>query len=367
MWNRRDRFEDDMREELRSHIAEYADELRRAGMPDDEADRQARLAFGNFDAVREGCREARGLRLLDNLRRELAYAARLLRKTPGISVTALATLAICLGANLTIFAVVQSILLRPLPFPAPDRLTLVYNTYPKAGVPDDGCSITNYYERRGHIAAFASLDAYRDGNGIIGEPGSTEREWITQVSPGFFATLGIAPAMGRAFTDDDMLHQSARVVILTDAVLAATLQRRSGCARSIDPCQRLPPHGGRRPSGRLSFFVLESAAVFPVVLQPRGPRARSAALGQLDPHDCAPEAGGDTGRCAGANRRAQRGDGTHESEGEDDRGCGLPDDRDAASCPPCRVDSQCAPPRAGRSGRAVDDWHRNLANLLMIR
>ncbi len=112
---------------------------------------------------------------------------------------------------------VQSILLRPLPFPAPDRLILVYNTYPKAGVPDDGCSITNYYERRGHIAAFASLGAYRDGSGIIGEPGSTEREWITQVSPDFFATLGIAPAMGRAFTDDDMLHESARVVILTDA------------------------------------------------------------------------------------------------------------------------------------------------------
>ena len=158
-----------------------------------------------------------GSALFDDLRRELAYAARLLRKTPGITATALATLALCLGANLTIFAVVQSILLRPLPFPSPDRLVLVFNTYPRAGVPDDGCSITNYYERRGHIAAFASLGAYRDGSGIIGEPGSTEREWMTQVSPDFFATLGVAPAVGRGFLDDDMRYESARVVILSDA------------------------------------------------------------------------------------------------------------------------------------------------------
>jgi len=213
---RREQFEDGMSEELRFHIDEYADELRRAGVPDADAVRQARIAFGNLDTVREDCREARGLQLLDQLRRELAYAIRLLRRTAGISATAIATLALCLGANLTIFAVVHSILLRPLPFPASDRLALVYNTYPKAGVPDDGCSITNYYERRGRIAAFASIGAFRDGNGIIGEPGSTERESITQVSPDFFATLGVTPAIGREFTDDDMSYAAARVVILTN-------------------------------------------------------------------------------------------------------------------------------------------------------
>ncbi len=213
---RRERFEDGMSEELRFHIDEYTDELRRAGVPDAVAARQARLAFGNVENVREDCREARGLRVFDDLRRETGYAFRLLKKTPGITATALSTLALCLGANLTIFAVVQSILLRPLPFPAPDRLVLVFNTYPKAGVPDDGCSITNYYERRGHIAAFSALGAYRDGSGIIGEPGSTEREWITQVSPDFFATLGVAPAIGRVFADDDMRYEAARVVILSD-------------------------------------------------------------------------------------------------------------------------------------------------------
>ena len=273
---RRRAFEDDMGEELRSHIAEYADELRRAGMPDDEAARQARLAFGNFDAVREDCRESRGLRLLDDLRRELAYAVRLLRKTPGISVTALATLALCLGANLTIFAVVQ---LDPAPaaaVPGADRLVLVFNTYPKAGVPDDGCSITNYYERRGHIAAFSSLDAYRDGNGIIGEPGSTEREWITQVSPDFFATLGIAPAIGRVFTDDDMRYEAARVVILSDAYWRQHLNAdRAVLGRSIRVNGFRHTVVGVLPAG-YRFLSSKARLYFPLSSSPedRGPDRR---------------------------------------------------------------------------------------------
>ena len=120
----------------------------------------------------------------------LRYAARLLRKTPGFTATALLTLAICLGANLTIFAVIDSILLRPLPFPEADRLVTMFNTYPKAGVDRDGSSITNYYERRGRIPAFASLAIYHFGTAIVGEAGSTEREQITRVSPDFFPTLG---------------------------------------------------------------------------------------------------------------------------------------------------------------------------------
>ena len=94
--------------------------------------------------------------LMNNLR----YAFRQLRKSPAFTFTALATVAICLGANLAIFAVINSILLRPLPFPQRDRLVTIYNTYPKAGVENDGSSVTNYYERRGNIPAFSSLSIY---------------------------------------------------------------------------------------------------------------------------------------------------------------------------------------------------------------
>jgi len=213
---RRD-FEAGMSEELRFHLEQNIAELVRSGMSRQEAARQARMELGSFDSVKEDCREERGLHLFDEFRRELRYAARLLCKTPGFTATALLTLAVCLGANLTIFAVVDSILLRPLPFPHPDRLVTIFNTYPKAGVERDGSSITNYYERRGRLAAFTSLSIYAYSTEIIGEPGSTEREQTMRVSPDFFATLGLGPAIGRTFTDEETTSQTDHVAILSDA------------------------------------------------------------------------------------------------------------------------------------------------------
>ena len=133
----------------------------------------------------------------------LRFAFRQLCKAPAFTITALATVAICLGANLAIFAVINSILLRPLPFPQSDRLVTIYNTYPKAGVENDGSSITNYYERRGNIPAFSSLSIFRDCSEVVGETGAAEQTEIMRVSPDFFATLGVNLAMGRTFTEEE--------------------------------------------------------------------------------------------------------------------------------------------------------------------
>ena len=146
---------------------------------------------------------------------DLRYALRQLRKAPAFTVTALATVAICLGANLAIFAVINSILLRPLPFPDADWLVTIYNTYPKAGVENDGSSVTNYFERRGNIPALSSLSIFMNRAEPVGEPGSTEQEEIMRVSAEFFATLGVGVVMGRPFAEADMADDSG-VVILTD-------------------------------------------------------------------------------------------------------------------------------------------------------
>src|SRR5438046_8166682 len=132
---------------------------------------------------------------------DLKFAFRQLRKAPAFTVTALATIAICLGANLAIFAVIDSILLRPLPFPESDRLVTIFNTYPKAGVENDGSSLTNYYERRGNIPTFSSLSIFRDSTEVVGEPGSTQQEEILRVAPEFFPTLSGAPVMRRSVTE----------------------------------------------------------------------------------------------------------------------------------------------------------------------
>jgi predicted permease len=213
---RRRDFEDGMSEELRFHIEQWTDDLVGSGMSRGKATRLIRMELGNLDNIRADCREAFGVHLFDELRRQLSYAARLLRKAPGFTATALLTLAVCFGANLTIFAVIDSVLLRPLPFPEPDRLMTIFNTYPKAGVERDGSSLTNYYERRGHISAFTSLAIYRYGTEIIGEAGSTERQQTMRVSPDFFSTLGLGPVIGRTFTEEETTFQTDDVAILSD-------------------------------------------------------------------------------------------------------------------------------------------------------
>lgn len=210
-------FDEGMTDELSFHIEQYTEELIQSGLSTAEAARRARIEFGGRNTIESDCREARGVHLFDELGRQVRYAHRMLRKTPGFTVTALLTLAVCLGANLTIFAVINSILIRPLPFPESDRLVTIFNTYPKAGVDRDGASVTNYYERRGQLPAFSSIAIYRFGTAIVGESGSTEREQVTRVSPDFFSTLGINPVAGRAFNEDETSYQTANVVVITDS------------------------------------------------------------------------------------------------------------------------------------------------------
>src|SRR6266487_2632923 len=148
---------------------------------------------------------------------DLKYACCKLVKVPGFSAVAVLTLALCLGANLVIFAVVDSVLLRPLPFRQPDRLVTTINAYPKAGVQRSGSSLPNYYDRRQAISAFEKTAAIRDGTAIVGDVGSPERVQVERVSPEFFETLGVVPARGRFFTEEEMEYSRCGVVVLTDA------------------------------------------------------------------------------------------------------------------------------------------------------
>lgn len=153
---------------------------------------------------------------MDTLLRDLRLAFRRLAKSPGFTVTALATLALCLGANLAIYAVVDAVLVRPLPFPDGNRLVTVYNGYPAAGAERSSASMPNYYDRRHAIAAFSSVAISQDGSTIVGGTSSPNRVKIARVSPEFFQTLRVPLAMGHAFTDDQLTYGADQVAILTD-------------------------------------------------------------------------------------------------------------------------------------------------------
>jgi putative ABC transport system permease protein len=214
----RRRFGDAVAGEMRFLLEAFTGDLVRSDHSRDASRHDARIAFGSVHNMKDDGRQSPGLAAVDDLQRDLRHAARLLRKTPGFTAIAVATLGLCLGANLSIFAVVDAVVLRPLPFPSADRLVSIFNTYPRAGVQDDGCSLTNYYERRGRIAALAGLAIYREGTAIIGGTGSTTREPIARVSPDFFSTLGVGPSIGRAFTEDETTMRADDVVMITDDV-----------------------------------------------------------------------------------------------------------------------------------------------------
>ncbi len=183
----------------------------------------------------------------------------------------------------------------------------LFNTYPKAGVERDGSSITNYYERRGAIPAFSSLSIYRFGNAIVGQPGSTVRDPITQVSPEFFTTLGVGPVKGRVFTDAEMTVGADHVVILgndywrqhfnADAHILGqnSLDRQYPMKPSLVSC--------------LPVFVFSPAQAqlyLPLSSQPRSAYSAAAPLRrQRDSDDCAAQTRRDHHGSTSPDRRAK--------------------------------------------------------------
>ncbi len=146
---------------------------------------------------------------------DLRIAARRLAKAPVFTLTALATLALCIGANLTIYAVVDAILVRPLPFPHAERLVTMYYVYPKLPSASPGASLTNYYERRGQIPSLDSLSEIDENTSVVGESGSTSIQKVGRVTTEFLGTLGVAPFLGRAFADSEMTYQTDHEAMLS--------------------------------------------------------------------------------------------------------------------------------------------------------
>src|SRR6266511_3068248 len=148
---------------------------------------------------------------------DLKFAFRQLLKNPGFTAVAVLTLAICLGANLTILTAVDAILLRALPFAAPERLAVVYNSLPGLGADRLSASIPNYFDRRRSIKAFESVSIYEEWSVIVGEAGSPPQRVPTmRVSPEFFETLGVPLAMGQPFKEENLIYGADEVAILTD-------------------------------------------------------------------------------------------------------------------------------------------------------
>lgn len=153
---------------------------------------------------------------MESLLQDLKYGLKLLWKEKGFTVTALLTLAVCIGANSTIFSVINAVILRPLPYNDPGRIVMTFNSYPGVGVGDMGAvGGGDYFFRRDGIEAFAECGLFQFSGNTLGDENGTERVASVNVTPSFLPMLGVEPAMGRHFTEEEMDPGNELKVILT--------------------------------------------------------------------------------------------------------------------------------------------------------
>lgn len=144
----------------------------------------------------------------------LRLALRRLRRAPAVTAAIVLTVALCLGANLAMFAVLDAILLRPLPFPEPERLVAIQDLDPLTGVGMDEVPLARYYAARGQLPALAGLALYRETREVVGAAGTASQEAALRVSPDFLATLGVELARGRSFLEIETVQPLAQHAVI---------------------------------------------------------------------------------------------------------------------------------------------------------
>ena len=259
----RNQFDRDLEDELRFHEEMKAHALADAdGMSGDEARAAARRRMGNPLRLREQSREPWIFPTVETFAQDVRHALRLMRRDPAFTFTALATLALGIGLNTAIFSVAYGVLWRPLPYPDPDRLVIVSSAQQtEKGVKTFWTWAPVTYEALrprvtalDHLAAYSSIDAQLTGRG---EPLQVP---ALDVSPNFFATLGVSPARGRAFLtgaaapDDDRSRDRQR------SAVAHVAQGRSGDRRTVHHHRRRPPYRRRRAAAGLQLQAGDPAA-----------------------------------------------------------------------------------------------------------
>jgi predicted permease len=215
LW-RRKKMEEQLEKELRFHLEQHINELVARGDTPDLAQRNARLALGGPEQVKEKCRDARGTRWMEDLLQDTRYALRTFRQKPGFTLVALLILSLGIGATTVMFAIINGVLLRPLSYPEPDRLV----------------TLRGFTEQFGELWGFSNLDfgdakresqtlalaAWTYAGGTVSEPGEPQYVNGRQISAELFSTLGISPVQGRAFRPDEDQPGTQAVAIISNGL-----------------------------------------------------------------------------------------------------------------------------------------------------
>jgi macrolide transport system ATP-binding/permease protein len=223
----RNTMADEIDAEFRSHIEMRTEDNIAGGMSPEEARREASIQFGNPTATRERVTGIDTTLMLESILLDFRFADRQLRKNPGFALTAILVLALGVGATVTIFAFVDSALIKPLPYENPTRLVSLYESM--ATCPRCNVSYLDYLDWKKNSKSFRSLEAWGFSNYQLSSSEGAERVPGVRVSGGFFRTLGVTPILGRDFSAEEDTPAGPRTVLLS----YATWQKRFGGNKNV--------------------------------------------------------------------------------------------------------------------------------------
>lgn len=207
--------ERELQDELQHDLAQRIADHERAGLTPKAARRQANIELGGVTQLRESCREVRPIALLESVVQDIRYALRTMRKNPTFSVVAILTLALGIGANTAIYSMMHSLFFRTLPVLDSDALVVPWNTHAARGLTQVRISLADMVAWREQSTTLARIEAATTTNFNLAGAGHPIRVRGQAVTAGFFDTLGVTMAQGRAFLESDARPGSKRVIVLS--------------------------------------------------------------------------------------------------------------------------------------------------------
>ncbi len=211
----RQKMEQELDPELRFHLEMQIEENVRRGMSRADARRAALSCFGGVEQIKEECRDVSWMRLVDALWQDVRYGLRILRKNPGFTVVSVLTLALGIGANTAIFSVIYGVLLKPLPYSDGDRLVVLHQQTPRAGLDNMPFSVKEIMDYREQSQTLDAVVEHHSMAFILLGRAEAERVQTGVVSANFFDVLGVKPLLGRTFLPGDEHEGSDAVLVLS--------------------------------------------------------------------------------------------------------------------------------------------------------
>ena len=290
-WAQADQELDD---ELRDHLERATEEYVAKGMAPGEARRKAMLDIGGIEKCKEECRDARRVNWIQDLIQDLRHGVRMLRKSPGFTTVAVLTLALGVGSTTATFSIVNAVLLRPLPFPDPDRLVRIAFNEPGLGLRDVPFSVPELDDLRNRAGVFTDVSAVASDSVNLTGAGHPERLEFLVTHHNYFSMLGVAPQIGRLFGPQDFALGFAPVVVLSDGlwrraygadlnVIGRTIRLDNDPYTIIGVLPRGFRHPGPTVTGNVEVFNTAGFSAHPAPPPARSTRNMPASIGRLQP------------------------------------------------------------------------------------